>query len=113
MKTYDKKTVYKVADISQIIVASTSPTSLAPAADGTIIGGTSAFSPGNPHNIDEPQKDGADKCYEWPHGLCPPMWNVRKRRFRKIKKKNYMDIPEVEKELKRLLRFLFTYHLIF
>lgn len=32
------------------------------------------------------------------------MKSVRKRRFRKTKKKKYMDAPEVERELKRLLR---------
>lgn len=32
------------------------------------------------------------------------MKSVRHRRFRKTKKKKYMDAPEVEKELKRLLR---------
>lgn len=32
------------------------------------------------------------------------MKSARKRRFRKTKKKKYMDAPEVERELKRLLR---------
>lgn len=36
--------------------------------------------------------------------VTPPMKSVRKRRFRKTKKKKYMDAPEVERELKRLLR---------
>lgn len=36
--------------------------------------------------------------------VTPPMKNVRRRRFRKTKKKKYMDAPEVERELKRLLR---------
>ncbi|KHJ81652.1 hypothetical protein OESDEN_18660 [Oesophagostomum dentatum] len=32
------------------------------------------------------------------------MKSVRQRRFRKTKKKKYMEAPEVERELKRLLR---------
>ena len=36
--------------------------------------------------------------------MTPPMKSARKRRFRKTKKKKYMDAPEVERELKRLLR---------
>lgn len=36
--------------------------------------------------------------------VTPPMKSVRKRRFRKTKKKKYMDAPELERELKRLLR---------
>jgi transcription initiation factor TFIID subunit 7 len=53
-----------------------------------------------------------EKSYQWSDGLCPPMKNARKRRFRKMKKKKYMDIPEVEKELKRLLRFKFSSFLV-
>lgn len=45
-----------------------------------------------------------DKKYLWPHGVTPPVKNVRKRRFRKTLKKKYVEAPEIEKELKRLLR---------
>ncbi|VDK71052.1 unnamed protein product [Cylicostephanus goldi] len=44
------------------------------------------------------------KQWQYPHGLTPPMKSVRQRRFRKTKKKKYMEAPEVERELKRLLR---------
>lgn len=44
------------------------------------------------------------KQWQYPHGLTPPMKSARRRRFRKTKKKKYMDAPEVERELKRLLR---------
>lgn len=40
----------------------------------------------------------------WPHGLAPPLKNVRKRRFRKTLKKKYVEAPEIEKEVRRLLR---------
>lgn len=45
-----------------------------------------------------------DKKFLWPHGITPPLKNVRKRRFRKTLKKKYVEAPEIEKEVKRLLR---------
>lgn len=45
-----------------------------------------------------------DKKYLWPHGITPPCKNVRKRRFRKTLKKKNVEAPEIEKEVKRLLR---------
>ena len=46
-------------------------------------------------------------------GIAPPLKNVKKRRFRKIIRKRHCEAPEVEKELKKLLRddqgiYLFT-----
>ncbi|KAF7636399.1 TAFII55_N domain-containing protein [Meloidogyne graminicola] len=84
MKTIDKKTIYKVADISQIIICS-------PPGERKKL----AKSDGN--------NKGQDK-YEWPHGICPPMRFAQRKRFRKIKRKKYMDASDVERELKRLLR---------
>ena len=40
----------------------------------------------------------------WTHGITPPLKNVRKRRFRKTAKKKLTESPEIEKEVKRLLR---------
>ena len=37
-----------------------------------------------------------DKKYLWPHGLGPPLKNCRKRRFRKTRKKKYVEAPEIE-----------------
>lgn len=45
-----------------------------------------------------------DKKYLWPHGITPPMKNVRRRRFRKTLRKKHVEQPEIEKEIKRLLR---------
>lgn len=71
-----------------------------------------------------------DKKFLWPHGIAPPLKNgsassyeeicfviylisfvqnfclkpVRKRRFRKTLKKKYVEAPEIEKEVRRLLR---------
>lgn len=44
------------------------------------------------------------KKYQHPHGITPPLKNVRRRRFRKTAKQKYVDAPEIEKEVKRLLR---------
>lgn len=45
-----------------------------------------------------------DKKYLYPHGITPWLKNVRKRRFRKTLKKKNVELPEIEKEVKRLLR---------
>lgn len=54
------------------------------------------------HKKKDPNK--VEKKFLWPHGVTPPLKNVRKRRFRKTLKKKYVEAPEVEKEVKRLLR---------
>lgn len=45
-----------------------------------------------------------DKKFLWPHGITPPTKNVRRKRFRKTLRKKYVEAPEIEKEVKRLLR---------
>ncbi|MEQ2245250.1 transcription initiation factor TFIID subunit 7 [Ilyodon furcidens] len=44
-----------------------------------------------------------DKKFIWNHGITCPLKNTRKRRFRKTAKKKYIESPDVEKEVKRLL----------
>ncbi|KAK5979950.1 Transcription initiation factor TFIID subunit 7 [Trichostrongylus colubriformis] len=85
MKTLDKKTLYKVADLSQIVVCSHDLCAVP--AEVVKVGSKKEL-----------------KQWQYPHGLTPPMKSVRQRRFRKTKKKKYMEAPEVERELKRLLR---------
>ncbi|KJH46653.1 ABC transporter, ATP-binding protein, partial [Dictyocaulus viviparus] len=85
VKTLDKKSVFKVADLSQIIVCSHDLCSIP----------KEAVKINNKKEL---------KQWQYPHGLTPPMKSVRQRRFRKTKKKKYMEAPEVERELKRLLR---------
>lgn len=88
MKTLDNKTIYKVTDISQMIVCL--PTG----------GKTKNLLMRQSTDDSFSQTSG----FEWPHGLCPPMINARRKRFRKVKRKKYMDAADVERELKRLLR---------
>ncbi|XP_052609808.1 transcription initiation factor TFIID subunit 7-like [Peromyscus californicus insignis] len=105
LKTHDRKTFYKTADISQMLVCSaegdprSSPEEPAPAAGATALG----------HQGETGNK------YIWKHGITPPLKNVRKKRFRKPTRKlpdvkqsegcgGYIDSKDVEKEVKRLLR---------
>ncbi|XP_034516437.1 transcription initiation factor TFIID subunit 7-like isoform X1 [Ailuropoda melanoleuca] len=107
LKTLDKKTFYKTADISQMLVCT---------ADGDL------HSPPEEQDtstdlkvIGENEKE-REKKYVWKHGITPPLKNVRMKRFRKTTKKltdckqieeisfpEYIESPDVEKEVKRLL----------
>lgn len=91
LKTVDRKSVYKTADICQIMLCKNDidPSS------------TEEESQVKPKKKD-PFK--VDKKFLWPHGITPPTKNVRKRRFRKTLKKKSVEAPEIEKEVKRLLR---------
>lgn len=86
LKTVDKKTFYKVADICQMLVCTT---------DEEI----------NVEETESPKKKDKDKRYLWNKGITPPLKNVLKRRFRKTLTKKYMDQPELEKEVRRLFRY--------
>ncbi|CAD7682430.1 unnamed protein product [Nyctereutes procyonoides] len=132
LKTLDKKTFYKTADISQMLVCTP--------------GAELQSSPEEPVTstdlkaIRKSEKE-RQKKYIWKHGITPPLKNVRKKRFRKTTKKlidfkqieeisfpkdkdipgkhrmlndltgippsptlvQYIESPDVEKEVKRLL----------
>ncbi|CAG9137232.1 hypothetical protein JYU34_014820 [Plutella xylostella] len=91
MKTIDNKSFYKSADICQMMICKSEPDQPAPEEE----------SPAKNKKKD-PYK--VDKKFLHPHGVTPPTKNVRKRRFRKTLKKKYVEAPEIEKEVKRLLR---------
>ncbi|XP_012582563.1 PREDICTED: transcription initiation factor TFIID subunit 7-like [Condylura cristata] len=131
LKTLDKKTFYKTANISQMLVCT--------ADDGSQSSEESFTSPDV--KTDSKSEKETQKEYVWKHGITPPLKNVRKRRFRKTTKKtndtkqveetnfteekgipakhslfsdsinipplpplaDYVDSPDVEKEVKRLL----------
>ncbi|XP_019869725.1 transcription initiation factor TFIID subunit 7 [Aethina tumida] len=90
LKTIDNKGFYKTADICQMLICRDED-------DQT----TDEDSPQKTKKKD-PNK--VEKKYLLPHGMTPPMKNVRKRRFRKTLKKKNVEAPEIEKEVKRLLR---------
>ncbi|CAG9782116.1 unnamed protein product [Diatraea saccharalis] len=91
MKTIDNKSFYKTADICQMMICKDEPDQPP----------TEEESPAKNKKKD-PYK--VDKKFLWPHGITPPTKNVRKRRFRKTLKKKFVEAPEIEKEVKRLLR---------
>lgn len=92
-KTIDKKTFYKAADICQIIVCKEEDDSQTTEEEEPAV-----------KKKDKKDIIKVDKKFLFPHGITPPLKNVRKRRFRKTLKKKYVDAPEIEKEVKRLFR---------
>ncbi|XP_057295732.1 transcription initiation factor TFIID subunit 7-like [Hydractinia symbiolongicarpus] len=91
-KTFDKKSLWKTGDICQILICK-DPESVEISSDE------------EETSFDYLKKQlHQAKKYQYPHGLTPPLKNVRKRRFRKTAKQKYVDAPEIEKEVKRLLR---------
>ncbi|KAG5851838.1 hypothetical protein ANANG_G00056070 [Anguilla anguilla] len=93
LKTVDKKTFYKTADVCQMLVCTVDGDLYPPLEEPT---GTT-----DPKNKKK-DKD-KDKKFVWNHGITCPLKNTRKRRFRKTAKKKYIESPDVEKEVKRLL----------
>lgn len=91
-KSIDNKTLYKTADICQILICK----------EGDPSEDESTEQP----EVAKKKKDSmkVDKKFIFPHGVCPPLKNCRKRRFRKTLKKKFVEAPEIEKEVKRLLR---------
>ncbi|XP_077324805.1 transcription initiation factor TFIID subunit 7 isoform X1 [Lithobates pipiens] len=94
LKTIDKKTFYKTADICQMMVCTLDGDLYPPLEEPT---GTS-----DPKSNKKKDRD-REKKFIWNHGITLPLKNVRKRRFRKTAKKKYIESPDVEKEVKRLL----------
>lgn len=91
LKTIDNKSFYKTADVCQMLLCKYEPD--APTTDDE-----------SPAKNKKKDPNKVDKKFLWPHGITPPCKNVRKRRFRKTLKKKCVEAPEIEKEVKRLLR---------
>ncbi|XP_032515234.2 transcription initiation factor TFIID subunit 7-like [Danaus plexippus] len=89
-KTIDRKSLYKTADLCQLMICKEEADSC-----------TEEESP-TKNKKKDPLK--VDKKFLWAHGITPPTKNVRKRRFRKTLRKKCTEGPEIEKEVKRLLR---------
>ncbi|KAI2795841.1 hypothetical protein RDWZM_009724 [Blomia tropicalis] len=87
-KTLDNKNFYKTADICQMMICKEETDEVKDEPEAEV----------------KKSKDGKDKKYLYPHGITKPLKNVRKKRFRKTLRKKYVDFPEIEKEVKRLLR---------
>lgn len=94
LKTIDKKTFYKTADICQMLVCTLDGDLYPPLEEPTGVS--------DPKASKKKDRD-REKKFIWNHGITLPLKNVRKRRFRKTAKKKYIESPDVEKEVKRLL----------
>ncbi|KAF9931250.1 hypothetical protein FBU30_010575 [Linnemannia zychae] len=95
-KTLNGKQVYKIADISQMLVVDETPIEKPIKTEpGTRDGASEAM----PAPALPPLKPSE---YIWPDGLTNPLKNVRKRRFRKRVSK--VAVEGVEAELERLLQ---------
>lgn len=99
--------MFKVNNLSQMLLCTEEPQPM-PSTQKSLTNQPSTSNEANA--MDDIEMDAelaeqkSEKMYQYPHGVLPPLKNVRKRRFRKTKKKKYLDKPEVDKEVKRLLR---------
>ncbi|XP_060992900.1 transcription initiation factor TFIID subunit 7-like isoform X2 [Dama dama] len=107
LKTLDRKTFYKTADVSQMLVCTAGAAVHSSSEEPVTSTDLKAI------RKTEKQRQ---KKYTWKHGITPPLKNVRRRRFRKTTKKlpdfkpieemdlsEHIESPDVEKEVKRLL----------
>ncbi|EAT41947.1 AAEL006462-PA, partial [Aedes aegypti] len=95
LKTIDNKNFYKTADLCQLPLKILDKSIGTPRKTSGICFSTLTDKKKDPNKV--------DKNFLWPHGITACK-NVRKRRFRKTLKKKYVEAPEIEKEVKRLLR---------
>uniref|UniRef100_A0A8R1I947 TAFII55_N domain-containing protein n=1 Tax=Caenorhabditis japonica TaxID=281687 RepID=A0A8R1I947_CAEJA len=118
-KTFDNATLFKVTDISQIIICDDAlpprkeeknkqkqkGKGLENQTPNDSSGEGTSTEPGvnKPKTARQIAKEKA-KEHHYPHGISAPMKNAKKRKFRKKKEKKIMAVEEIEKELKRLLR---------
>ncbi|XP_054551618.1 LOW QUALITY PROTEIN: transcription initiation factor TFIID subunit 7-like [Talpa occidentalis] len=88
LKTLDKKTFYKTASISQMLVCTAAADSYSSLEE--------SFNSADVKAGRKSEKE-KQKKYVWKHGITPPLKNVRKKRFRKTKKKtnDFKQLEEV------------------
>ncbi|KAL7979456.1 hypothetical protein Chor_004614 [Crotalus horridus] len=91
LKTIDKKTTYKTADICQVLVCTV---------DGDLYPPLEEPAVSTDARANKKKDKDREKKFIWNHGITLPLKNVRKRRFRKTAKKKYIESPDVEKEVK-------------
>ena len=88
-KTLDKKTLYKSGNIGQMVICSEDPLDLPV---------------DNSNDLTLKQRNQLQRRYQYKHGITLPLKNVRKKRFRKTAQKKLIDSPEIESEVRRLLK---------
>ncbi|CAH8569603.1 unnamed protein product [Heterobilharzia americana] len=98
LKTTDKKNFYKTADICQMMIC-TQGDQTGP------LRGTAAYLDSRPGSRNKTFDIGHEnREFQFLHGITPPLKNVLHRRFRKTRRKRFVDMPKIEKEVKQLLR---------
>lgn len=100
LKTTDKKMFYKTADICQMLVCRTQDDPWNSSDEEMLKNANKK----NSKSKKDSDKNSALNKYKWPHGLAPPLKNVRRKRFRKVAKKKIIDYAEIETEVKQIFR---------
>ena len=102
LKTTDKKMFYKTADICQMLVCKTQDDPWN-SSDEELNKSKKTTTTNKKKESDKNAHNHLMK-YKWPHGIAPPLKNVRRKRFRKVAKKKIVDYAEIEKEVKQIFR---------
>ncbi|TNN15375.1 Transcription initiation factor TFIID subunit 7 [Schistosoma japonicum] len=98
LKTTDRKNFYKTANICQMMIC-TQGDETGP------LRGTAAYLDNRPGSRNKTFDIGHEnREFQFLHGITPPLKNVLHRRFRKTRRKRFVDMPKIEKEVKQLLR---------
>ncbi|PAA58108.1 hypothetical protein BOX15_Mlig026986g7, partial [Macrostomum lignano] len=100
LKTADSRTFYKVANITQMLMCGEDAAS----ALQTLQRSSGSRRRRSASASATVTATAEERMHQWDHGLTPPLRNVRRRRFRRVLRNRSMDMPELEKEVKRLLK---------
>ncbi|KAA3675086.1 transcription initiation factor TFIID subunit 7 [Paragonimus westermani] len=98
LKTTDKSGFYKTADICQMMVCTQGE-------DNGPLRGTAAYLDDRTRSWSNSFDSSREsREFQFLHGITAPLKNVLRRRFRKTRRKRFVDMPKIEKEVKQLLR---------
>lgn len=108
-KTVDKKTVYKTNDISQLVICEEVTAAEGQVATDAAVSGSTAddltsLIPPLAAAAASASNSSSSKSFQWPHGITPPMRNVRKRRFRRTLLQGDVEVSGLQRELRRIIQ---------
>jgi transcription initiation factor TFIID subunit 7 len=107
LKTVDRKTFFKTNDICQMLICKTKDDPWSSSDEEASKKKDKKRQSESGNNLTTSTSTATTnnaKKYQWPHGIAPPLKNVRRKRFRKVAKKKMIDYVEIEKEVKQLFR---------
>lgn len=97
LKTIDKKMFYKTGDICQMLICRSRDD---PPWSGDEDEAKAKLSNKKGGSMSATsQAEIFLRKYQWPHGITPPLKNVRRKRFRRVAKKKCIDYVEIEREV--------------